>query len=128
MEDLWMTHDYLINRMAIYDGNRRQHIFGDQPVKILNTREYSNGFVGWVMLEDPASGEPHWVGISSVILLDKEEETVNPNVKRYDPTADIDDIFNEAVGGKEAVLDAEIKRLENRLSELKAAKAVLESL
>lgn len=109
----------LINRKAIYRGMNRRHLFGSHPITITNVRPNRLGEVGWVMLD---GGENiGWVHIDSVEVLPEE----TPNYISEDA---IDQIFTAASGGKEAVLDAEIARLEARLVELKTARKVLDSL
>lgn len=99
-----LNHSDLIGRKAYYRGSNRKHLMsGSIAYNIKDVR--TDGLA--VQFDNLL-----WVGIDKIELA----------------PVDVDAVFNNAAGTAEERLDNEIARLEQRIAELKAAKAVLQSL
>jgi hypothetical protein len=102
-----------------YHGHNRQGALGGTKFKVVQANEQAAAF-------DAGIFGIQWCAKKYLRVAPTPE--VKSEVKKVEPTDNIDQMFIEAAGGHRAVLVNEIARISARLDELKAALKVIDSL
>lgn len=109
---------YWLNKWVTYEGVTRKAKLGNgQKFKVIDVRQDGKA----VAIDTGIEGH-EWVGVNSVKITSAPEDVVS--VKASQNVADFLDPHRNTID----TLDAEIKRLEQRLTELRAAKQVISGL
>lgn len=109
---------YWIGKWVTYHGVTRKGELGNgQIFKVIDARQD-----GKAVALDMGVARPEWVGVNSLKVVDRPSDVVS--VKASQNVADFLDPHRNTID----TLDAEIKRLEQRLTELRAAKQVISGL